>query len=88
MQGLSQYPLEAEFLLPMFSMLEVVGVSPVQPVEIRCRYRDCLMPENFRRKCLADLSEAQRALDEIARAAIVQNPTLAPFVDPRGVMTE
>ena len=31
----SQYPSEAEFLLPMFSMLEVVEVSPREPLELR-----------------------------------------------------
>ena len=60
LQGISQYPSETEFLLPMFSMLEVVEVSQREPLELRCKYKSCLMPGAFQSKCLADLEEAQR----------------------------
>ena len=82
LQGLSQYPSETEFLLPMFSMLEVVEVSQREPLELRCKYKSCLMPRAFRSRCLADLEEAQHALDEIGKAALDKNPELAQFLDP------
>jgi hypothetical protein len=56
---LSQYPKEAEFLLPSFSKLRVVNVQKdTVPLIIDCEFAGCIMPDDFRQACLDDLEQS------------------------------
>jgi protein dpy-30 len=56
---LSQYPKEAEFLLPCFSKLKVVTVHDTVPLMMECEYVECLMSDSFRQDVLDELKQFQ-----------------------------
>ena len=72
LEDVSQYPDEREFLLPLFSELEVVTVHRELPKTIVCKFKGSLMPADFEKEVENDLKRAEAELLEHGRGALRQ----------------
>jgi len=87
LRGVSQYPREGEFLLPLFSLLEVRDVLGTENPELRCKFVGSLMTEDFRQECLLDMQHAQQVcrVDGDATALLATARVQMPMMTSQGV---